>query len=44
LIIGSRGYKGFKYKLRFLIKEFSLDYIVRSTIILAEKPILLICD
>lgn len=44
LIIGSRGYKGFKYKLRFLIKEFSLDYIVRSTITLAEKPILLICD
>lgn len=44
LIIGSRGYKGFKYKLRFFIKEFSLDYIVRSTITLAEKPILLICD
>ncbi len=44
LIIGSRGYKGVKYKLRFLIKELSLDYIVRSTITLAEKPILLICD
>ncbi|MCX8095321.1 MAG: universal stress protein [Caldisericia bacterium] len=44
LIIGSRGYKGFKYKLRNIIKEFSLDYIVRSTITLSEKPILLICD
>ncbi|MBC7194725.1 MAG: universal stress protein [Caldisericia bacterium] len=44
LIIGSRGYKGFKYKFRNIIKEFSLDYIVRSTITLSEKPILLICD
>lgn len=44
LIIGSRGYKGLKYKLRFFIKEYSLDYIVRSTITLAEKPILLVCD
>lgn len=44
LIIGSRGYKGFKYNLRNIIKDFSLDYIVRSTITLSEKPILLICD
>ncbi|MGB9750353.1 MAG: universal stress protein [Caldisericia bacterium] len=44
LIIGSRGYKGFKYRLRFFIKEFSLDYIVRSTVTLSEKPVLLICD
>lgn len=44
LIIGSRGYKGFKYKFRNIIKEFALDYIVRSTITLSDKPILLVCD
>jgi len=42
--VGSRGYKGFKYKLRFLFKEFSLDYVVRSTITISDKPVLLICD
>lgn len=44
LIVGSRGYKSFTYKFRFLFREFSLDSTVRNTITLAGKPILLICD
>lgn len=44
IIVGSRGYKGFKYSLRHIFKEFALDSLVRDSISLGKKPVLLICD
>lgn len=44
IIVGSRGYKGIKYSFRHIIKDFALDSLVRDTISLGQKPVLLICD